>query len=120
MPKISGVVKIDSSLSTADSNNCTVASRLYGPECYGGEAVFVPRDPDDPETEEDDGYLVTYVHNEITQESKFIVMNAKSPKLEIVAVVRLPQRVPYGFHGIFVRDCHLKNCNLDPNQINGD
>ncbi|XP_075506019.1 putative carotenoid cleavage dioxygenase 4, chloroplastic [Primulina tabacum] len=108
MPKISGVVKIDSSLSTADSNDCTVASRLYGPKCYGGEAIFVPNDP---ETEEDDGYLVTFVHNEITLESKFIVMDAKSPTLEIVAAVRLPQRVPYGFHGIFVRDGDLENCN---------
>ncbi|XP_073303638.1 probable carotenoid cleavage dioxygenase 4, chloroplastic [Primulina huaijiensis] len=113
MPKISGVVKIDSSLSTADSDDCTVASRLYGPKCYGGEAIFVPNDP---ETEEDDGYLVTFVHNEITLESKFIVMDAKSPTLEIVAAVRLPQRVPYGFHGIFVREGDLKNCN----QINSN
>ncbi|KZV45227.1 putative carotenoid cleavage dioxygenase 4, chloroplastic-like [Dorcoceras hygrometricum] len=115
MPKISGVVKIDTSLSTADSNDCTVASRLYGHKCHGGEAIFVPREPDNPTTEEDDGYLLTYVHNEITGESEFVVMDAKSPTLEIVAAVRLPQRVPYGFHGIFVRECVLKNCNLNPN-----
>ncbi|XP_073300037.1 probable carotenoid cleavage dioxygenase 4, chloroplastic isoform X1 [Primulina huaijiensis] len=115
MPKISGVVKIDTSLSTADSNNCTVATRLYGHQCYGGEAIFVSRDPENPTTEEDDGYLITYVHNEITRKSEFIVMDAKSPTLEIVAVVRLPQRVPCGFHGIFVRERDLTNCNLNPN-----
>ncbi|XP_073146185.1 probable carotenoid cleavage dioxygenase 4, chloroplastic [Henckelia pumila] len=115
MPKLSGVVKIDISLSTGDSNNCTVASRVYGHNCYGGEAIFVPRDPNNPTTEEDDGYLVTYVHNEMTGESNFIVMDAKSPTLEIVAVVKLPRRVPYGFHGMFVRECDLKNCNLNPN-----
>ncbi|XP_073055506.1 probable carotenoid cleavage dioxygenase 4, chloroplastic [Primulina eburnea] len=110
MPKISGVVKIDTSLSTVESKDCTVASRQYGHNCYGGEAIFVSRDLDDATTtEEDDGYLVTYVHNEITSESKFIVMDARSPTLEIVAVVRLPQRVPYGFHGIFVREFDLEN-----------
>ncbi|XP_073134788.1 probable carotenoid cleavage dioxygenase 4, chloroplastic [Henckelia pumila] len=118
MPKICGVVKIDTSLIlTAGWEDCTVASRLYGHKCYGGEAIFVPRELDNPASEEDDGYLVTYVHDEINVESKFIVMDAASPTLEIVAVVRLPQRVPYGFHGIFVRECDLKICNLNPNYV---
>ncbi|KAK6129898.1 hypothetical protein DH2020_036369 [Rehmannia glutinosa] len=107
-PKITGVVKLDLSLPTAESGDCTVASRFYGPGCYGGEPCFVPREPDNPTAEEDDGYIVNYVFNENTQESKFIVMNAKSPTLEIVAIVKLPQRVPYGFHGMFVRECDLQ------------
>ncbi|KAI3468522.1 hypothetical protein Pfo_025185 [Paulownia fortunei] len=108
MPKIAGVVKIDLSLSTTDSGDCTVASHLYGPGCYGGEPFFVPKEPDNSAAEEDDGYLVTYIHNENIEESKFLVMDAKSPSLEIVAAVKLPGRVPYGFHGIFVRECDLK------------
>ncbi|KAL3844404.1 hypothetical protein ACJIZ3_001807 [Penstemon smallii] len=108
MPKMAGAVKIDLSLSTANLGDCTVATRLYGPYCYGGEPFFVPRQPDNPAAEEDDGYLMTYVHNECTEESTFIVMDAKSPNLEIVAAVRLPQRVPYGFHGIFVSECDLE------------
>ncbi|KAK6116913.1 hypothetical protein DH2020_049288 [Rehmannia glutinosa] len=107
-PKMTGVVKLDLSLPTAESGDCTVASRFYGPGCYGGEPCFVPREPDNPTAEEDDGYIVNYVFNENTQESKFIVMNAKSPTLEIVAIVKLPQRVPYGFHGMFVRECDLQ------------
>ncbi|KAG8375220.1 hypothetical protein BUALT_Bualt10G0077700 [Buddleja alternifolia] len=108
MPKITGVVKVDLSLSTANSGDCTVARRLYGPGCYGGEPYFVARQPDNPAAEEDDGYLITYMHNEITEDSKFLVMDAKSPTLEILAAVKLPQRVPYGFHGIFVPESHLR------------
>ncbi|KAL2235134.1 probable carotenoid cleavage dioxygenase 4, chloroplastic [Sesamum indicum] len=104
----SGLVKIDLSLSTANSDDCVVASRLYGPNCYGSEPFFVAREPNNPAAEEDDGYLVTYVHNENTKESKFLVMDAKSPNLEIVASVKLPQRVPYGFHGLFVREDELQ------------
>ncbi|KZV45228.1 9-cis-epoxycarotenoid dioxygenase [Dorcoceras hygrometricum] len=116
MPKISGVVKIDTSLvSTEDSEECTVGKRLYGNKCYGGEAIFVPRDPHNPAAEEDDGYLVTYIHDEVTGESRFIAMDARSPTLEIVSVVRLPQRVPYGFHGIFLPEHDLQLCNLSPN-----
>ncbi|WZZ46558.1 hypothetical protein YC2023_042817 [Brassica napus] len=66
-----------------------------------------PRDPGDQEAEEDDGYVVTYVHDEVAGESKFLVMDAKSPELEIVAAVRLPRRVPYGFHGLFVKESDI-------------
>uniref|UniRef100_A0A6N2LSW7 Carotenoid cleavage dioxygenase 4 n=1 Tax=Salix viminalis TaxID=40686 RepID=A0A6N2LSW7_SALVM len=106
MPKISGVVKLD--VSGGERQECTVASRLYGPRCYGGEPFFVAREPENPEAEEDDGYVVSYVHDEIAGESKFLVMDAKSPELDIVAAVKLPRRVPYGFHGLFVKESDLK------------
>ncbi|KAL0297448.1 UNVERIFIED_CONTAM: putative carotenoid cleavage dioxygenase 4, chloroplastic [Sesamum radiatum] len=102
-----GLVKVDLSLSTANSDDCVVARRLYGPGCYGSEPFFVAREPNNPAAEEDDGYLVTYVHHENTNESKFLVMDAKSPNLEIAASVKLPHRVPYGFHGLFVREDDL-------------
>nr|WQF66842.1 carotenoid cleavage dioxygenase CCD4.2 [Verbascum sinuatum] len=102
MPKVSGVVKLDVSVSEGDRRDCIVASRLFGPGCFGGEPFFVSRQPENPNADEDDGYVVTYVHNENNNESRFLVMDAKSPNLDIVAAVRLPRRVPYGFHGIFV------------------
>ncbi|KAL2544366.1 putative carotenoid cleavage dioxygenase 4 [Forsythia ovata] len=108
MPKIAGVVKLDLSQLEADNSNCTVASRLYGLGCYGGEPFFVSREPDNPEAGEYDGYLVTYVHNENTGESRFLVMDAKSPDLDIIANVKLPGRVPYGFHGLFMPESDLK------------
>ncbi|WCJ29017.1 9-cis-epoxycarotenoid dioxygenase NCED1 chloroplastic [Euphorbia peplus] len=105
MPKISGVVKLD--VSNGGRRECTVARRMFGERCYGGEPFFVAREPENPDAEEDDGYVMTYVHDEIAGESKFLVMDAKSPDLEIVAAVKLPQRVPYGFHGLFVRERDL-------------
>lgn len=106
MPKISGVVKLDVSKGD-ERRDCIVVTRIFGPGCYGGEPFFVARDPENPETEEDDGYVVSYVHDENTGESKFLVMDAKSPRLDIVAAVKLPRRVPYGFHGLFVRQADL-------------
>ncbi|XP_077238936.1 nine-cis-epoxycarotenoid dioxygenase 4 [Tasmannia lanceolata] len=104
MPKMSGVVKLDFEELEGD---CTVAIRHYGPGCFGGEPFFVAKDPDNAEADEDDGYVVSYVHDENSGESRFIVMDAKSPTLEIVASVKLPRRVPYGFHGLFVRERDL-------------
>ncbi|EYU25448.1 hypothetical protein MIMGU_mgv1a020965mg [Erythranthe guttata] len=96
--KIVGLVKLDVSLS---SDDCVVGTRMYGPGCTGGEPFFVAKNP---AAEEDDGYLVTYVYDEIVEESKFLVMDAKSPTLEIVAAVKLPGRVPDGLHGLFVTE----------------
>ena len=105
-----GVVKLD--LSMEGGEECTVASRLYGPGCYGGEPFFVARDPENSAAEEDDGYLVTYVHDENAQESKFLVMDAKSSTLDIVAAVKLPQRVPGGFHGLFLSELELHKIRM--------
>lgn len=107
-PKLVGVAKLDLTKAGRDHWECTIASRMYSPGTYGSETYFIARDPKNKEAEEDDGYLVSYVHNEKTGESKFIVMDARSPALDIVASVKLPQRVPYGFHGIFVRETDLK------------
>ncbi|KDO72273.1 hypothetical protein CISIN_1g044992mg [Citrus sinensis] len=102
MPKMTGLVKLD--LTKGERQECTVATRIYGPDCYGGEPFFAARDAADKEADEDDGYILSYVHDEKAGESKFLVMDAKSPHLDIVAEVKLPQRVPAGFHGLFVRE----------------
>ncbi|KAK6152933.1 hypothetical protein DH2020_012572 [Rehmannia glutinosa] len=102
-----GLVKVDLSLYSDDYHDCVVASRRYGPDCTDNEPFFVPREPNDLDADEDDGFVVVYVHDENTQESKFLVMDAKSPTLEIVAAVKLPGRVPTAFHGLFVSESHL-------------
>ncbi|CAK9136954.1 unnamed protein product [Ilex paraguariensis] len=96
--KVSGMVKLDVSVSEDDRRDCIVASRMFGPGCYGGQPFFVAKSPANPQADEDDGYVLTYAHDENTGESKFLVMAAKSPDFEIVAAVRLPNRVPYGLH----------------------
>nr|UOL49148.1 carotenoid cleavage dioxygenase 4 [Chelidonium majus] len=107
MPKISGVVKLDVG-DEHEQNDCTVGCRMFGSGCYGGEPFYVAKEPENLDADEDDGYVVTYVHDENLGESKFLVMDAKSPTLDVVAAVTLPGRVPYGFHGIFVRESELK------------
>ncbi|XP_074283406.1 putative carotenoid cleavage dioxygenase 4, chloroplastic [Silene latifolia] len=105
MPKIKGVVKLDVSMAQ-DQQESVVASRMFGPGCNGGEPFFVASDLDN--ADEDDGYIVSFVHDENIEESKFVVMDAKSPTLDIVTSVKLPQRVPYGLHGLFVQEKDLK------------
>ncbi|XP_047965933.1 probable carotenoid cleavage dioxygenase 4, chloroplastic [Salvia hispanica] len=106
--RLIGVVKLDLSIPIKGSGgDCAVASRRYGPGCHGSEPFFVAREPNNPIAEEDDGYLVTYLHDDKTQESKFIVMDAKSPNLDIIAAVKLPQRIPTGFHGLFLSESDL-------------
>eukprot|EP00252_Welwitschia_mirabilis_P024165 TRINITY_DN705_c0_g2_i2.p1 TRINITY_DN705_c0_g2~~TRINITY_DN705_c0_g2_i2.p1 ORF type:complete len:569 (+),score=-52.47 TRINITY_DN705_c0_g2_i2:54-1709(+) len=99
-PKISGVAKVDL------QKGGIIAERGFGEGVYGGEPFFVPRSTA-PDAEEDDGYVVTYAHDEGTRVSMFLVMDAASKELEVVASVELPARVPYGFHGLFVAEREL-------------
>ncbi|XP_073055358.1 carotenoid 9,10(9',10')-cleavage dioxygenase 1-like isoform X2 [Primulina eburnea] len=52
--------------------------------------------------EEDDGWLITFVHNEDTDISEVYIIDAKNFTSEPVAKITLPCRVPYGFHGAFL------------------
>jgi carotenoid cleavage oxygenase len=62
-----------------------------------GEFAFVPRRPD---SAEDDGYLMGFVHEKAEDRTDLAVLDAGT--LETVAAVHLPVRVPYGFHGNWV------------------
>jgi carotenoid cleavage dioxygenase len=63
-----------------------------------GEPVFVPAAN---ARSEDDGYLMTYVHDAATDTSRFVIMDAKSMDAEPVAAIELP-RIPSGFHGSWI------------------
>uniref|UniRef100_I1LVC9 carotenoid 9,10-dioxygenase n=1 Tax=Glycine max TaxID=3847 RepID=I1LVC9_SOYBN len=78
-----------------------------GPGKYGSEAVYVPRVPG-TDSEEDDGYLIFFAHDENTRKSFVHVINAKTMSADPVAVVELPHRVPYGFHAFFVTEEQLQ------------
>jgi carotenoid cleavage dioxygenase len=64
--------------------------------------VFVPAAGADPAT--DDGWVMTYVHDENSGRSEFVVLDASRFEAAPVARVALPQRVPYGFHGSWISD----------------
>ncbi|XP_078178415.1 9-cis-epoxycarotenoid dioxygenase NCED3, chloroplastic-like [Carex rostrata] len=96
-PKVSGFAKVD--LLTGK-----VEKYIYGDSRFGGEPCFVPR----PNSKrEDDGYILTYVHDERASESELRIVNAADMRLE--ATVKLPSRVPYGFHGTFIESKELEN-----------
>ncbi|KAH7675337.1 9-cis-epoxycarotenoid dioxygenase protein [Dioscorea alata] len=97
-PKVSGFAKVD--LATGE-----VRKFMYGDERYGGEPYFVPKG-NGATKREDDGYVVTFMHDEKTSESQLLFVNAKDMRLE--AAVKLPSRVPYGFHGTFISSEDLK------------
>jgi 9-cis-epoxycarotenoid dioxygenase len=92
-----------------ESEPCVVAKFMFGDGCFGGEPMFVPRDEDGDlhSSDEDDGYLLTFVHDENCDRSRLIVLDAKSPSLALVASVDLPSRVPFGFHGTFITSKEL-------------
>ncbi|XP_030439603.1 9-cis-epoxycarotenoid dioxygenase NCED1, chloroplastic-like [Syzygium oleosum] len=96
-PKVSGFAKVD--LSTGK-----VRKYMYGEERYGGEPMFVPRGPESER--EDDGYVLAFVHDEKEWRSELQIVNAVT--LELEATVKLPSRVPYGFHGTFISSKDLE------------
>ncbi|MGF1478352.1 MAG: carotenoid oxygenase family protein [Cyanophyceae cyanobacterium] len=96
LPRFEGIIKYDFDGGTQ--------THYYGQGRYGGEAVFVPRPH---ATTEDDGWLVGFVHDENTDTSELLVINAQDMQAEPVARVVMPQRVPYGFHGIWVSEEQL-------------
>jgi 8'-apo-carotenoid 13,14-cleaving dioxygenase len=73
----------------------------HGPGRAAGEPVFVGKQD---RTEEDAGWLVTYVHDLTAGTAEFVVMDAEDLGRGYVAQVLLPQRVPFGFHGNWVSD----------------
>ncbi|MFZ1488856.1 MAG: carotenoid oxygenase family protein [Ilumatobacteraceae bacterium] len=73
----------------------------HGPGRAGGEPVFVGREGS---TVEDDGWLMTFVHDLPQGRAEFVVLDAQDFGRGYVARVPLPQRVPFGFHGNWVSD----------------
>jgi carotenoid cleavage dioxygenase len=66
-----------------------------------GEWVMVPRHES---AAEDDGWLLSLVHDAATDRSELVVLPAADPADGPVARVLLPNRVPLGFHGNWVPD----------------
>jgi len=73
----------------------------YGPHHMPAEAVFVPRHP---EAAEDDGWLIAFVYDLHDDSSTLVVLDAGNLDGEPAATIRLPARVPLGFHGNWIAD----------------
>jgi carotenoid cleavage dioxygenase len=74
----------------------------FGAGRHPGELIFVG-DPDRAD-DEDGGWLLGIVHDDARGESDLVVLDAADLAGPAVATVRIPRRVPYGFHGNWISD----------------
>jgi carotenoid cleavage dioxygenase-like enzyme len=78
------------------------AEHLLEPGWRAGEAVFVPARQ---AGREDDGWLLTIItHADLDVPSELLILDATALSESPVARVRLPRRVPAGFHGSWIPD----------------
>ena len=68
----------------------------FGDNRVPGEFVFVPAACD---AGEDEGWLMGLVINTADETTEFAILDARSFEAAPVATVRLPHRIPPGFHG---------------------
>jgi carotenoid cleavage dioxygenase-like enzyme len=79
----------------------TGAAQEHRFEGEPGEAVFVPSTSG---TDERAGWYLAYVYDPVREGSDLVILDASDISGEPVARVRLPQRVPHGFHGNWITD----------------
>jgi carotenoid cleavage dioxygenase len=73
----------------------------FGPGRFGSECVFVP---ESDRAGEGEGWVMTYVWNAPTNTSDLVIIDAARFDGPPQAVVHLPVRVPFGFHGSWIAD----------------
>jgi carotenoid cleavage dioxygenase len=93
-----GLVKYDVTTGAA------AQTHWFGDGRWGSEAPFAPRAG---ATDEDDGHLVSYVLDERDGRSEVCVFDARDVAAGPLARVKLPVRVPIGFHATWVPGEHL-------------
>ena len=92
MPVFSAIRKIDLERGVCET-------RELGLGNGAGEPLFVPRTAG---AAEDDGYVICLAYDRAENRSDFLVLDARNIAGEPIATVRIPHRVPYGFHGNWV------------------
>ncbi len=68
----------------------------FGPKRHPGEFVFVPSTPD---AAEDEGWLIGLVVDLGRDVTDLVILDAQAFEAEPLASIRIPHRVPAGFHG---------------------
>ncbi len=74
----------------------------YGAGMNPGEPAFVAAPGADPDS--DEGWVMSYVHDDGSGKSELVILDASRFAAKPVARIKLPCRVPYGFHGSFIKD----------------
>ncbi len=73
----------------------------FGPGRFPGEGVFAP---DPASRDENAGWILTIVYDAARGCSDFVILDARDFAAAPVAVVHLPCRIPFGFHGNWMAD----------------
>lgn len=94
-----GGAPVFTAITKYDVQNGKSTVRRFGPGNGVGEPLFVPRHE---KAAEDDGYVLVLAYDQDTSSSNFHILDARDIAGDPVAVVHLPHRVPYGFHGNWV------------------
>ncbi len=94
MPVFDGEMKYD-------NETGEIQVHKFPEDWESGEAVFAPRNG---ATAEDDGYVICFVSNSELGESECHIIDAQNFAAEPVARIKIPQRVPHGFHAAWVAD----------------
>jgi carotenoid cleavage dioxygenase-like enzyme len=89
-PEFTSVAKIDL------ERGGRVETRAHGEGNGCGEPVFVPRSAS---AGEDDGWVLYLAYDRTRDASELVIVNARDFAGEPAARIRLPHRIPYGFHG---------------------
>ena len=95
LPDFAGHYKIDLQKGTSETHR-------FPEGCAPGEPTFVSAQGADPDS--DEGYVMTYVYDDGSGKSEFVIADASNFSAGPVARVKLPQRVPFGFHGSWIAD----------------
>jgi carotenoid cleavage oxygenase len=90
--QLGGLVKHDLRAGTSEA-------RTFGRGTHASEGVFVAASDD---AGEDEGWVLSVVYDDGRDASDLVVLDATDFSGAPVATVRLPRRVPFGFHGSWV------------------
>lgn len=82
-----------------DVHSKTHTSHDFGKQAKINEPVFVPRKN---ATIEDDGYVMFFLYNMLSNSSELIILDAQNISKQPIARVKMPRRVPHGFHGSWI------------------
>ncbi|PPG26419.1 carotenoid oxygenase [Pseudoclavibacter sp. RFBG4] len=91
--------QFDNVLFKHDLDRGSAQARRLGTDAAVGEAIFVARAGS---TEEDDGYLLCYVHNPQRNASDLLILSAQDFGGDELARIHLPARIPLGLHGSWI------------------
>ncbi len=89
------LVRYDLTTGSAMEHAFGTAAAPGGP----GEAVFVPASGS---ADESSGWYIAYVYDQVRDGSDLVIIDASDFGGKPVARIKLPQRVPYGFHGNWI------------------